>query len=268
MRLDPEATGRLRAALTSADPAARLAAEIHASNQLGHAQTVAGLALLGAMRRQELAGLNVANSAEIEPETESVIPAQIWIYHEQGANADEAVQAAEALRAAAPWAEVTLLDLRSALALLRKEAPEHSVRAWRLCRQPNEREDLLRLALMATRGGIWLSLGTRVRGDLRDLLTPGADLVLAQETTGAPASGFVAAAPKQDLLQTILADVSGEMIAGASEFVWLRTGPGATARGLAAAIADQTGETGPVALPTGVSLLSPTRARTVLSGLG
>ena len=271
MRLDPEATERLRRAMAAADPAAALAAEVHACNQTGHAQTVAGLALLGAMRRQELLGLKPVKTPISEPDSGSdmgEIPARIWLYHEQAELPAETAAAIAELRKAAPWAEVVLLDLRSALALLREHAPKHALRAWQLCRQPGEREDLLRLVLMATRGGIWLSPKTRIHGDLRDLLTPGAHLVMAQEDTGAPGSGFVAAAPEQALMRAILADVSAEMIAGASEFIWLRTGPGAMARGLAAAIADQTAGAGEVALPDGVHLLSPAAARQVLSRTG
>lgn len=266
MRLDPPATERLSAALKASDPAAALAGEIREGNH----QTLAGVALLGAMRRQGLLtapwehGEKAAQNPETEPDSGS-IPPQIYIYWEQGAPPASVQDSIDAARQALPWAEVTVLDLRSALTLLRAEAPEHALRAWRLCRLPDERADFLKLALMGSIGGICLSPQIRVRGDLRALTPEGAELVLAQDRTGAPGMEFMAAAPKQALMQAILADVSREMIAGASEFTWLRTGPGALARGLAAAIAEQANSP---TLPKGVHLLSPAHARSVLSETG
>ena len=268
MLLDPQTTAQLALAQTGEDPIPALARETAAHP----GQTAGALALLLALRGRDLQDIQTpvtteipvnspVNSSDSGPVSspDSPVPPVFYHYWEQGPIPTDLSDAIADLRAKNPWAEHVLLDQRSALAWLREHAPAPVLRAWRICRQPSDRLDLLRLAVMGTVGGIWVANNTRITADLRPLLCPDRDLILYQDPTGAPGSGFIAAAPAQPLMQQAMDEIAEAQLAGASEFAWLRTGPGALARPLAQYLADFILKTGsePGVLPPGLSLAAP-----------
>ncbi|MEO1551744.1 MAG: glycosyltransferase, partial [Pseudomonadota bacterium] len=94
---------------------------------------------------------------------------------------------------------------------------------------PAQRADILRLALLAREGGLYVDLDDLPRAPVDDMLN-GADLVVVQETgLGALANSFLAAAPGHPMIQAALDQA---LKAPPTEGVetWLLTGPGLLAR--------------------------------------
>ena len=68
---------------------------------------------------------------------------------------------------------------------------------------------------------------------------------------GSTGNNFIATAPGHPVLQQMAEDVTRDILNGASESIWLRTGPGAMSRSVVQHLA----QTGQARLPDGVHIL-------------
>ncbi len=233
MLLQPEVVS----VAAAADGLDGLAALVRAHGDL----TCVSMALLIALRRSGRLGLPAELSSEARTDH---VPARIFQYWESEISPDLR-GAMEDLQARNPWAVYRRFDRASAGEYLAGMGRPEVALAFRLCRHAAQRADLFRLAVMWAEGGIYLDADNRCGGNLAGLLPPGARLVLYQEHLGSIANNFIAAAPGCGLLERTMQQIAEALIAGAGEYIWLLSGPGALTRALARRIA----ETPDIALP-------------------
>jgi mannosyltransferase OCH1-like enzyme len=126
-----------------------------------------------------------------------------------------------------------LYDDRAAQAFLADVAGSAVRRVFRLARLPAHRADILRLALLAAEGGVYLDVDDLCFGPLDRLLPAGAGLVVYQEPGGAIANNFLAAVPGHPVLAGALEEVCETFLHYSNESIWLSSGPGLVTRHVA-----------------------------------
>ncbi|WP_146348374.1 tetratricopeptide repeat protein [Phaeobacter marinintestinus] len=180
------------------------------------------------------------------------IPPKIFQYWE-GAPPTAGLKAAmDQVAGRNPWAEYHRFDGDSGRAYVRAHGSPEMARAFMLARHPAERADLLRLVVLGHEGGIWIDADDICREDLSGLLPRNSKLVLFQEWLGSTANNFIAAAPASPILQQVAEEATRDILSGASESLWLRTGPGALSRSVVRHMA----RSGHARLPEGIHILA------------
>lgn len=128
--------------------------------------------------------------------------------------------------------EVTRFDDATAEEYLRVHYGLKEVCAFRRAREPAMRADLFRLAWLVREGGIYADADDCCLNPLADWLDLSRSLILYQEDLGTIGNNFLAAAPGHPVLTEALHDATESINAGASDMVWLCTGPGLVTRAL------------------------------------
>jgi tetratricopeptide (TPR) repeat protein len=125
---------------------------------------------------------------------------------------------------------VTRFNDASADAYLATHCPESVRLAYRRVREPAQRADLFRLALLVTEGGVYADADDRCLKPVNAIIPADASLVLYQEDQGTLGNNFMAAAPRHPVLETALRMAVAAMNRGDADIVWLSTGPGLLTR--------------------------------------
>lgn len=133
-------------------------------------------------------------------------------------------------------------------------------RAYRAARHVAMRADIFRLGLLYMEGGLWLDADDCCVAPLWEMVPEGAELVCYQEDIGSIGNNFLAARPRHPLIGAALCEASQAVIEGASESVWLVTGPGLLTRIIAKAIASNSDHS----IPVGCHILPLQNFRTVV----
>ena len=136
-----------------------------------------------------------------------------------------------------PGWQIRRFDDQSAQALLAQSLPPPVLNAFRRAREPAQRADLFRLAVLALNGGVYADSDDRCLRPLEAFLPAGASLVLYQEDLGTVGNNFIAVAPRHAVVLRALEQAVTAINQGDADIVWLATGPALLSRVLAGFLA-------------------------------
>ncbi|RAI00874.1 hypothetical protein DLJ53_16715 [Acuticoccus sediminis] len=128
---------------------------------------------------------------------------------------------------------------REVKALLRETFDPVVGRAFAAARSPSVRTDLVRLALLAQFGGVFVDVDCWGRGSMAPLVHGTSSFVAFQDESGAVGNAFIACAPDHPIIRQCLDEAAAEICTGSAEFPWLLIGPGRLARTVAQHLARQ-----------------------------
>lgn len=243
--LEPDLAARAQGAAASGHPVERLL-DLWKS---APGNTMLAIGVLLAMRN---AGRLDKPGRANTPHQPRHIPPKIFQYWEGEPPGPDLAAAMDLLKSRNPWANYRRFDDTSALDYLKEHAAPPVVRAFLLARHPAERADLLRLVVLHREGGIWVDADDICRDDLSTVLPDNARLVLYQEWLGSTGNNFLAAAPGDPVLKRALDSSADELLHGATETIWLRTGPGAVSR----AVVERLAASDAATLPEGMHIIA------------
>lgn len=126
----------------------------------------------------------------------------------------------------------------TALRYLNDHFPSDVVAAFGRSCDASTKADLLRLAVLARDGGVWVDVGNCCQQALESILSSDTEALFWQEQTGHIGSNFIAARPGHPVLQRALALAVESVNRGDQEMAWLRTGPGLLTRAFAISLSD------------------------------
>jgi mannosyltransferase OCH1-like enzyme/Flp pilus assembly protein TadD len=118
-------------------------------------------------------------------------------------------------------------DDQSAWDFIKQHNDDRVLRAFESAAHPTLRADLIRLAVLSVKGGIWGDADDRCCGALETITTPGCDLVLVQENFGTIGNNFLAAAPNHTFIRFALNEVTKNILERDGDSIWFISGPGA-----------------------------------------
>ena len=110
---------------------------------------------------------------------------------------------------------------------LRECGNKQAQAAFECAAHPSLRADLLRLAVLAERGGYWADADDRRFGPMHDLQTDGSELILIQENVGTLGNNFIACTPGHPFMRYVLAQVVERILCRDGDNLWFLSGPGA-----------------------------------------
>lgn len=215
--------------LRNLPPAPRAAALLElVANDPSH--TGAAVALLLAMRQ---AGAFETRLTRTEPR----IPAQLFQFWDT-APPPEVRAMMQSWRDLNPGHRAYLLNDETARAYLARAFPGDVANAYASLREPAQKADLFRLAILVREGGVYADADDRALKPLANFIPAGAELVLHQEDLGTLGNNFIAAAPGQPILAAALKAAITAIHRGDSDILWLSTGPGLITRAFASALVE------------------------------
>lgn len=132
--------------------------------------------------------------------------------------------------------QVTLFDEATARAYLAERFQSEVAKAFIRAREPAQKADLFRLAILAAEGGVYADADDRCLSPISELLRDGASLVLYQEDIGTIGNNFIAAIPRHPIILAALQAGVDAVNRGDADVVWLSTGPGLITRALGTAM--------------------------------
>jgi tetratricopeptide (TPR) repeat protein len=128
-------------------------------------------------------------------------------------------------------------DDRSARRYLEAHFPPAVGTAYRRCRDPTTKADLLRLAILFHRGGVWADMDDRCLAPVSEVVPAAAEACFWQEHSGFLCNNFIAAVPGHPILARALTTAVSAINRGDRDKVWLLTGPGLLSRAFAVEMA-------------------------------
>lgn len=152
-----------------------------------------------------------------------------------------------------PDYELVLFNNSSADAFLAANQLPAVRMAYNRVREPAQKADIFRLALLALEGGVYSDADDRCLAPLATIIPPTASLVLFQENLGSVANNFIAVAPRHPVIVSALEAVVTAVNRGDADTIWLLSGPGLITRALAQHI---TGQASAVLWPEATALLT------------
>ena len=114
--------------------------------------------------------------------------------------------------------------------------------AYRAASEPAQRADLIRLAYLAAKGGVYLDADDRCIAALGSFVSPDATFVAYQEDDyGTLANNFLAVVPEHPVICLALRLAADALNRGDRDILWLSTGPGLLSRAFAQTISRRSG---------------------------
>lgn len=153
------------------------------------------------------------------------IPKQIFQYWDQ-AEPLEDMQAVMQQWQALGWAYTRFND-QTAWDYLHRHTNPRILEAFETAAHATLRADLLRLAVLATEGGIWADADDRCCGSLDNLMEDQPELILIQENLGTLGNNFLAVVPNHPFLHHALKYVTDQILSREGDNIWFISGPGA-----------------------------------------
>jgi mannosyltransferase OCH1-like enzyme len=135
----------------------------------------------------------------------------------------------ESWRLAHPGWKIDRFDNASALVWLQNTAPE-ALRAYRATKDLTQKSDILRLAVLAREGGWYADVDDRCLAPVSTLQTGAANFVAYQEEYGTLGTNVIGVQPGHPVILAALEEAIRAMETGASDIIWLSTGPGLLSR--------------------------------------
>ncbi|MFD1703102.1 tetratricopeptide repeat protein [Methylopila henanensis] len=229
LRLNPEDTRALAAALREGDEALLRAAAGRAAADASGLGPAVGL-LLALSRTGRLARARRCSSGT------SRIPRTLHQYWDR----DPPPEIRYLMDRAASVnrdLEYKSWDDQSARAFLGTLSNPEPLKAYSVARHAAMRADILRLALLSSEGGVYLDADDYCAAPLSTLIEGADGLVSYQEFLGTVGNNFVAASPGHPVVTQALEEATAATLQGAGESLWLATGPGLLTRHVASHIA-------------------------------
>lgn len=178
-----------------------------------------------------------------------LIPPQITMFWHDPKRPDDIDALMQSWRAHHPSYAWRCFDETQAQAYLNSLYPPPVIQAYQRIKEKSQKADLFRLALLVAEGGVYADADDRCLRPLDDLLSHGANLVLAQELFGCVGNHFIAAQKNHPVLKLALDTLVEALNRGDNEIPWLLSGPGALTRAFAQWLVSQS------TFPTGLRIL-------------
>jgi tetratricopeptide (TPR) repeat protein len=135
-----------------------------------------------------------------------------------------------------PDFEYIRLDDRTAQVFLETHEMPDVLSAYRRARQPAQRADLIRLAYLSAKGGVYADADDRCIAAVGSFVPPDATFVAYQEDYGTLGNNFLAVIPGHPAICLALQLASEAVNRGDNDLLWLSTGPGVLSRAFAQTI--------------------------------
>jgi tetratricopeptide (TPR) repeat protein len=149
-----------------------------------------------------------------------------------------------------------LFNEATARGFLAARFPESVLHAFSRAREPAQKADIFRLAVLAAAGGVYADADDKCLQPIDSIVPGTAELVVYQEDHGTIGNNFIAARPGQGVVLRALEMAVTAVNRGDSDIVWLATGPGLLTRAFGQVFAPAGAAAGAgVALPPGVVVL-------------
>jgi len=149
--------------------------------------------------------------------------------------------------------EHRIFNDQTALAFIEEHCTARTLKAFRMANHPAMRSDIFRLAYLAVSGGVYVDADDLCRHDIGELLSPGFELILMQENLASIGNNFIAAAPGQSCIESILSMVVDWVLEKQGNNIWFLTGPGALSSGFCCHYRQQLGR---ARLPAGIRVMT------------
>jgi len=130
------------------------------------------------------------------------------------------------------------LDDEAAQGFLKAHGMHHVLSAYRRAREPAQQADLIRLAYLAVKGGVYADADDRCIVPVGAFVPPDANFVAYQEDYGTLGNNFLAVAPEHPVIRLALQLAAEALNRGDNDLLWLSTGPGVLSRAFAHLISD------------------------------
>lgn len=139
-----------------------------------------------------------------------------------------------------PAWSVRRFDDRAAQAFLAEAHPPAVLEAYRRARQPAQKADVFRLALLAVQGGWYVDADDRLVGDFASTLGDArAGLVVYQEDFGTIGNNLIGAVPRHPVILAALRGAVAATNRDDQDVLWLATGPGLLTRAVVGYLAER-----------------------------
>jgi tetratricopeptide (TPR) repeat protein len=165
------------------------------------------------------------------------MPQRITQFWDAEAPPDDLLAVSRSWRAQNPDHHHVLFNDRSARTYLEQHFPPAVAIAYRRCRDPTTKADLLRLAVLCHWGGIWADMDDRCLAPVSDVVPAWARACFWQERSGFLCNNFIAAVPGHPILLRALTTAVTAINRGDRDKVWMLTGPGLLSRAFAVELA-------------------------------
>lgn len=235
-RLDAETAAQLQA--WSALPAPERVAPIAALVRSRPDSTAAAIGLLVTLREAGWLDRAADAAAAPSPGAPAALPPRLGQYWHSPTPPPDIAALLRGWREANPDLEVERFDDAAAARFL-AAGPAGAAQAFARAREPAARADLLRLAWLHRRGGLWMDADNRCLGPAAPWIGGGAGFLGYQEPLGSLAKDVLGAAPGDPVIGRALAGAVAAVGRGDDESIWLSTGPGLLTRAFAAVAAEQ-----------------------------
>ena len=125
------------------------------------------------------------------------------------------------------------LDEKTAQEFLEAHGMQDVLSAYRRAREPAQQADLIRLAYLAVKGGVYADADDRCIAPVGSFVPPDATFVAYQEDYGTLGNNFLAVVPEHPVIRLALQLAAEALNRGDSDILWLSTGPGVLSRAFA-----------------------------------
>jgi tetratricopeptide (TPR) repeat protein len=207
--------------LQKLEPAARVAVLGYIVRETADS-TAAAVALMVAMRQAGAFARRVAGRGGI--------PRRIIQFWDAETPPEDVARLMRSWRAHNPGLAHHLFNEGSAREFLAARFPASVLQAFSRVREPAQKADIFRLAVLAVAGGVYADADDRCLQAIDSIVPETAELVVYQEDHGTLGNNFMAARPRQDVVVRALEMAVAAVNRGDSDIVWLATGPGLLTR--------------------------------------
>jgi mannosyltransferase OCH1-like enzyme/Flp pilus assembly protein TadD len=172
---------------------------------------------------------------------EKQIPRRLFQFWDTDVPPNEVLHLMKSWTESHPNWEYQKLSSRDARKFLDQTYGNTALAAYDRAREPAMKADIIRLALLAAFGGVYVDADDRCVTAIEPLLQTGDRLIVYQEDLGSIGNNFIAAVPSHPIILDALTRAIEAINRGDGDIVWLATGPGLLTRCLAHAITSEEG---------------------------
>ena len=129
-------------------------------------------------------------------------------------------------------------DDTTAVEYLRARFSRSVLNAYGRCNEPAQRADIFRLAYLVAEGGYYADADDRCIARIDRTIRPRTEFVAFQEEYGTAGNNFIGCIPGHPIISRALSLAVQAINDGASEYLWLCSGPGLLTRGIAQVLAE------------------------------
>ena len=169
------------------------------------------------------------------------IPQVITQFWDSDELPDDIIQIMQSWPTQNPEYTIQLFNDARAQTWLAQHYPRPVLQAFRRAREPAQKADIFRLAILFIEGGVYVDADDRCLLPLKTIIPDIAELVLWQENLGTVGNNFIAAAPKCPVLQRALELAVNAINRGDNDILWLSTGPALLTRALSQLLVENRG---------------------------